>query len=112
MHINAWRRHAKPEDSPLSEFLEEFVTGMVNFKTIAARYNVYFFDSDTKEGLTEFLDQSRIIMEALAKRKASFLSALWKNSLGIPLVDRQEEDVFQQCPLFHRHAKLKITVVR
>lgn len=98
---------------PLSEFLEEFVTGMVNFKTIAARYNVHIFDSDDPHSrTTQFLDQSRIIMEALAKRKPSFLSALWKNSLGIPLVDKQEEAVFEQCPIFRRHSKLKIIVPR
>jgi hypothetical protein len=97
---------------PLSEFLEEFVTGMADFKTIAGKYNVQIFDSHTKESLTQLLDQSRIIMEALAEGKASFLSALWKNSLGIPLVDLQEEAVFQQCPVFRRHAKLKITILR
>ena len=30
---------------PLSEFLEEFVTGMVNFKTIAVRHNIHIFDT-------------------------------------------------------------------
>jgi HEPN domain-containing protein len=97
---------------PLSEFLEEFVIGMVNFRHIAARYGVQIFDADTKEDTTQFLDQSRIIMEALAKRKASFRNALWKNSLNIPLVDRQEEDVFQQCPIFRRHTRRKITIFR
>ena len=93
---------------PLSEFLEEFITGIVDFGNIAQKYNVQVFDSDTKEGTTQFLDQSRIIAEALAERRPSFLSALWKNSLGIPLVDDQEEAVFRQCPIFVRHSKLKI----
>ncbi len=93
---------------PLSEFLEEFITGITDFKNIAQKYNVEVFDSDTEEDTTQFLDQSRIIAEALAERKVSFLSALWKNSLGIPLVDDQEKAVFQQCPIFLRHTKLKI----
>lgn len=93
---------------PLSEFLEEFVTGMADFSNIAQKYNVQIFDSDTEEDTTQFLDQSKIIAEALAERKPSFLSALWKNSLGIPLVDKQEEAVFEQCPIFRRRAKLKI----
>jgi hypothetical protein len=50
-------------------------------------------------------------MKALAEGKKSFLSALWKNSLGIPLVDKQEEAIFQQCPIFRRHAKLKIDML-
>ena len=94
---------------PLSEFLEEFVTGMADFSNIAQKYNVQIFDSDTEEDTTQFLDQSKIIAEALAERKPSFLSALWKNSLGIPLVDKQEEAVFEQCPIFRRRAKLKIS---
>lgn len=97
---------------PLSELLEEFITGIADFKNIAKKYNVQIFDSHTQESTTQFLDQSRIIMEALAEGKASFLSALWKNSLNIPLVDKQEEAVFQQCPIFLRHAKLKITILR
>ncbi len=97
---------------PLSEFLDEFVAGMADFKSIAEKYNVQIFDLNTEESTTQFLDQSRIIMEALAEGKASFLSALWKNSLNIPLVDKQEEAVFQQCPIFRRHAKLKITKMR
>jgi HEPN domain-containing protein len=96
----------------LSEFLEEFISGIADFKNIAEKYNVQIFDSHTHESTTQFLDQSRIIIEALAEGKASFLSALWKNSLNIPLVDRQEEAVFQQCPIFRRHAKLKITILR
>jgi HEPN domain-containing protein len=99
---------------PLSEFLDEFISGINDFENIAQKYNVQVFDLDTKESTTQFLDQSRIIVEALTegKGKASFLSALWKNSLGIPLVDKQEEVVFQQCPIFRRHAKLKITILR
>jgi HEPN domain-containing protein len=97
---------------PLSEFLEEFIKGIADFKNIAERHNVQVFDSDTRESTTQFLDQSRIIVEALAQDKPSFRNALWKNSLGIPLIDRQEEAVFQQCPIFRRHAKLKITIIR
>jgi hypothetical protein len=95
-----------------SEFLEEFIKGIADFKNIAERHNVQVFDSDTRESTTQFLDQSRKIMEALAEDKASFRNALWKNSLGIPLIDRQEEAVFQQCPIFRRHAKLKISIIR
>jgi hypothetical protein len=81
---------------PVPKFLEEFVTGINNFETIAEKYNNRFFDDETlRERRKQFLDQSRIIMEALAEKKAPFLSALWKNSLCIPLVDRQEEAVFQ-----------------
>jgi len=97
---------------PLSEFLEEFITAIADFRNIAQKYNVQVFDSNTKESTTQFLDQSRIIMEALAEGKASFLSALWKNSLNILLVDKQEEEVFQRYPIFRRHAKLKIIIVR
>src|SRR5215210_8923829 len=93
---------------PLSEFLEEFVTGMADFKAIAQKYNIQIFDSDTQESLSQFLDQTRIIMKALAEGKPSFLSALWKNSLNILLVDKQEEAVFQQCRIFRRHDKLMI----
>ncbi len=50
-------------------------------------------------------------MDGLAEGKASFLSALWKNSLDIPLVDKQEEAVFQRCPIFRRRAKLKIIML-
>jgi HEPN domain len=99
---------------PLSEFLDEFISGINDFENIAQKYNVQVFDLDTKESTTQFLDQSRIIVKALTegKGKASFLSALWKNSLGIPLVDDQEEAVFQRCPIFRRHSKLKITILR
>jgi hypothetical protein len=97
---------------PVSEFLEDFITNIANFGNIGARSGVQIFDSDTRERTTQFLDQSRIIMEALAKDKASFRNALWKNSLGIPLVDNKEEEVFEKCPIFRRHSKLKITIVR
>jgi hypothetical protein len=76
---------------PVPAFLEEFVTGMADFKTIAQKYNIQIFDSGTQESLSQFLDQTRIIMKALAEGKPSFLSALWKNSLNIPLVDKQED---------------------
>jgi HEPN domain-containing protein len=79
---------------PLSEFLDEFISGINDFENIAQKYNVQVFDLDTEKSTTQFLDQSKIIIEALAEGKASFLSALWKNSLNIPLVDRQEEAVF------------------
>ena len=99
---------------PLSNFLDEFISGINDFENIAQKYNVQVFDLDIKESTTQFLDQSRTIVKALTegKGKASFLSALWKNSLGIPLVDKQEEAVFQQCPIFRRHSKLKITILR
>jgi HEPN domain-containing protein len=97
---------------PLSEFLDEFISGINDFENIAQKYNVQVFDLDTEKSTTQFLDQSKIIIEALAEGKASFISALWKNSLNIPLVDRQEEAVFQECPIFRRHSKLKITKVR
>jgi HEPN domain-containing protein len=83
---------------PLSEFLEEFIMGIADFKNIAEKYNVQVFDSNTEESTTQFLDQSNIIMEALAEGKASFLSALWKNSLNIPLVDKQERLFFNSVP--------------
>jgi hypothetical protein len=83
---------------PLSEFLEKFIMGIADFKNIAEKYNVQVFDSNTEESTTQFLDQSNIIMEALAEGKASFLSALWKNSLNIPLVDKQERLFFNSVP--------------
>jgi HEPN domain-containing protein len=67
---------------PLSEFLEEFITGITDLRNIAEQHNVQIFDSDAEERTTQFLDQSRIIAEALAERRPSFLSALWKNSLA------------------------------
>jgi HEPN domain-containing protein len=103
---------ARKTHLPLSEFLEEFVKGIGEFETIAKKYNVQVFDSETsRQRRIQFLDQSRKVMIALAKRKPSFISALWKNSLGIPLVDRQEKAVFQQCPIFLRRSKLKIDIV-
>jgi HEPN domain-containing protein len=95
------------------EFLEEFITEISNFKGLAEKHNNYFLDDKSScERREQFFDQSRIIMNSLAEGKASFLSALWKNSLGIPLVDKQEEAVFQQCPIFCRTAKLKIPMLR
>jgi HEPN domain-containing protein len=97
---------------PLSEFLEEFVKGINDFETIAEKYKIEVFDSETsRQRRTQFLDESRKIMGALAKGKTSFINALWKNSLGIPLLDRQEEAVFQLCPLFLKYYKLKIDMV-
>jgi HEPN domain-containing protein len=98
---------------PLTEFLEEFITGINNFGDLSKRHKIYFLDTEEARGMREqFLNQSRIIMEGLAEKKPSFRNALWKNSLGIPLVDNQEEAVFQQCPLFLRHTGLKIDMTR
>ena len=94
------------------QFLDEFVTGINDFKRIAQKHNNQFLDDkDSRKRRKQFLNQTRIIMERLAEGRASFLSALWKNSLGIPLVDRQEEVVFQLCPIFRRRSKLKINMV-
>jgi hypothetical protein len=97
---------------PVPAFLEEFIIGINNFKDLAEKHNNYFLDDESSlERRKQFLDQSRIIMKALAEGKASFLSALWKNSLAIPLVDKQEEAVFQQCPIFCRCSKYKIDML-
>ena len=85
---------------PIAEFLEEFVEMMDNFDVIAEKYNNQFLDAENlRERRTQLIDQTRIIMKALApkERKPSYRCALWKNSLNILLVDMQEEAVFQRC---------------
>jgi HEPN domain-containing protein len=63
----------------LPEFLEEFITGINNFKDLAEKHNNYFLDNESsREERKQFLDQSKIIMEALAEGKPSFLSACTK----------------------------------
>jgi hypothetical protein len=101
---------------PLSEpLIEEFVKGLDDLQTIAEKYDVKVFEPDTSvDSRKQFLNESMIMMRALAEKKEKekrklFRIALWKNSLGISLLDSQEEAVFQQCPLFRKYYKLKMT---
>ena len=60
-----------------------------------------------------FLVQSQVIIRKLAEKDKSFKNALWKNSLGIPLLN-DEDEVFRQCPLLSHYYKInlgKITLV-
>lgn len=94
---------------PLSEFIGEFVRDLHYFSAIAIKYNIRVFELDASDSRTnQLLNETIIMMSALREGKKSFIDALWKNSLGIPLVDKQEEAVFQRCPKFSKYYKRKI----
>ena len=62
----------------------------------------------TRSKESEFLTQSKIIIHQLVEDKASVKIALWKNSLGLPPSDLDEQKVFQECPLFKKYYRFKL----
>jgi HEPN domain-containing protein len=117
-HVKAILLHGKlmPKHKthlPLSESLiEEFIQGLDDFQAVAERYNVKVFEPEDSVNRTQqFLIENKAMMRALAEKRKSFKCALWKNSIGVPLIDSQEEAVFQQCSMFRKYYKLKMTIV-
>ena len=58
----------------------------------------------------QFLSQSEIIMKELKSKDHALKVALWKNSLGLELFDR-EKDLFRKYPLFINYGKLSLNRV-
>lgn len=94
---------------PLSKFIDDLLPAFHNLEQMAKSHRGTIVENITPDSKTsQFLTQGQVIIKKLAEKDKSFKMALWKNSLGVPLL-KEEEEVFRQCPLFRKYYKFNLS---
>lgn len=94
---------------PLSKFINELLPAFHSLDKIVKSHSGIIVKEVTQESReSQFLVQSQVMISKLAKKDQTCKKALWKNSLGIPLLIKEEE-IFQQCPIFRKYYKVNLT---